>query len=212
MKPIELADLKTKNAPKAWRSLTLNNPGSHLHPNCETNFQQLPELNFDLQTSQNKGIPDSWENVESFTNYLAWTLGFKVPSLTQNFELIKIFPLLTFSELDRLLERFEVGATSRKNSNKEISNFEKNGTSFTEFNSCRIRVFRTHSQHILEWKEIFHFLLSLRWGSCFGYSKAIDWRSIWFSASPQNSKLFFEICSKSTRQNNFCVFHKNLPT
>ena len=72
-----------KTRQKAWRSLTLKDPGSHLHPNCETNFQQLPELNFDLQTSQNKGIPDSWENVESFTNYLAGNVKIWKSTLSQ---------------------------------------------------------------------------------------------------------------------------------
>ena len=62
---------QNENAPKDWRSLTLNILLSCPPRIVRLIFSNSLKLNFDSAKSQNKEIPNSCKNVESFTNHLA---------------------------------------------------------------------------------------------------------------------------------------------
>ena len=62
---------QNENAPKDWRSLTLNILLSCPPRIVRLIFSNSLKLNFDSAKSQNKEIPNSCKNVKSFTNHLA---------------------------------------------------------------------------------------------------------------------------------------------
>ena len=210
MKPTGFADLKTKTR-QSLKVLDPQNAGSRLHPKLwDWSSANSHKAQLCLDKHLKKKFPLSERTLKFYkllglNEFETWS-----PLLTKKLELKKDFPLLTFSEMERLLGRtLNWEQPSRKLIQRNFE-FLENVTSFTDSGLNAKKFSKPFSTNVGVERD-FHFLPPLRWKSCCSLSKAIDWRQLDFLLHLKIQKTF-EICSKSTRQNNFCVFHKNLPT
>ena len=112
---------QNENAPKDWRSLTLNILALMFTQNCETNLQQLPktQLWFCKISKQRNSqfLKKRWKFYKS--------LGLDVieiwsPFSHEKFELSRIFHFLPSQKWKDFLEGLKVGATSQRLKTKKF--------------------------------------------------------------------------------------------